>query len=65
MTTRTDPGVRLEHHYARRQELLERAAEAEARGLKYAAKAYRRSAAGHLSAYNRIARLELGAELNR
>ena len=52
----TDPTVLLEQHFAKRQTQLERADSAEARGLPHLAKSYRRSAAGHLSAYNRIAK---------
>lgn len=52
----TDPTVLLERHFGKRQDALERADSAEARGLAHLAKSYRRSAAGHLSAYNRIAK---------
>ncbi len=52
----TDPTVRLEELYGKRQDQLERAEAAEARGLRYLARSYRRSAAGYLSAYNRIAK---------
>ncbi len=52
----TDTVARMETIYANRQTQLARAEDADARGLTYLAKSYRRSAAGSLSAYNRIAK---------
>jgi hypothetical protein len=56
MATETDPTIRLEELYAKRQLTLEWADAADAKGLHYVAKSYRRSAAGILGAYNRIAK---------
>lgn len=51
----------MERHFEEAEAAMERAAEYEAKGWPGMAQVARRKAAGHRSAYTRIARYELGA----
>jgi len=58
MTTRTDPGTRVERHYAEARRYAGYLADETNPGV---ARIFRRKLGGHLAAITRIGRLELGA----